>query len=61
MCPSFTFATDMVFRHLKQQNLSNRDDFMHGSVIIFVVLFLATMEAVVLLVNNDIISRRLIK
>ena len=60
VCPSFAFGTDMVFRHLKQQNLSTRDDFMHGSINIFFP-FLATTEADVPLVNNVIISRRLIQ
>ena len=37
------------FRHLKHQNLSTRDDFIYSSGIFFLVLFLATREAVALL------------
>ena len=44
------------FRHLKHQNLSAGDDFIYSSRIIFLVPFLATREAVVLLANHPIMS-----
>ena len=49
------------FRHLKHQNLSTSDDFIHGSRILFLVLFLATKEVVAPLANDPIMSGRLIK
>ena len=48
------------FRHLKHQNLSTGDDFIYSSGIIFLVPFLATREAVVLLTNDPIMSGTLI-
>ena len=44
------------FRHLKHQNLSTGDDFIHSSGIIFLVTFLANREAVTPLANNPIMS-----
>jgi len=44
------------FRHLKHQNLSTGDDFIYSSGIIFLVPFLASMEAVALLANDLITS-----
>ena len=44
------------FRHLKHQNLSTGDDFIHSSGIIFLVPFLATKEAVAPLANDPIMS-----
>ena len=44
------------FRHLKHQNLSTGDDFIYSSVIIFLVPFLATREAVALLAKDPIMS-----
>ena len=41
-----------LFRHLKHQNLSTGDDFIHSSRIIRLVPFFATMEVVALLVND---------
>jgi len=43
-----------LFRHLKHQNLSTGDDFIHSSRINFLVLFLATREAVAPLANDPI-------
>ena len=48
------------FRHIKHQNLSTGDDFIHSSGIIFLVPFLATREAVALLANDPILSGTLI-
>ena len=48
----------LLFRHLKQQNLSTGDDFIHSSGIIFLVPFLATREAVAPLANDPIMSGR---
>ena len=48
------------FRHLKHQNLSTGDDFIHSSGIILLVPFFATWEAVVPLVNDPIMSVTLI-
>ena len=48
------------FIHLKHQNMSTGDDFIHISEIIFVVPFLTTREAVVLLTNDPIMSDTLI-
>ena len=45
-----------LFRHLKHQNLSTGDGFIHSSGTIFLVSFLATREAVLPLENNPIIS-----
>ena len=42
------------FRHLKHQNLSTGDDFIYSSG--FIVPLLATMEVVVLLANDLIMS-----
>ena len=50
-----------LLRHLKHQNLSNGDDFIHSSRIICLVPCLATKEALVLLVNDRIMSRRSIQ
>ena len=49
------------FRHLKHQNPSTGDDFIHSSGIIFLVQFLATMEAVAPLANDPIMSGRSIR
>ena len=49
------------FRHLKHQNLSTGDDFIHSSGIIFLVPLLATMEAVAPLANDPIMSGRSIR
>ena len=49
------------FRHLKHQNPSTGDDFIHSSGIIFLVKFLATKEALAPLVNVPIISGRSIR
>ena len=43
-----------LFRHLKYQNLSTGDDFIHSSEIICLVLFLVIKEALVLLLNDPI-------
>ena len=40
------------FRHLKHQNLSTGDDFIHSNGIILLVPFLATTEVVALLAND---------
>ena len=42
------------FRHLKHQNLSTGDDFIYSSGISLLVPFLATMEALALLTNDNI-------
>ena len=49
------------FRHLKHQNMSTNDYFSHSSGIICIVQFLATKEALVLLVNDPIMSERSIQ
>ena len=49
------------FRHLKHQNPSTGDDFIHSSGIFFLVQFLATMEAVAPLANDPIMSGRSIR
>ena len=49
------------FRHLKHQNLSSGNDFIHSSEIICLVLFLATREAAVLLTNDLIMFGRLVR
>ena len=49
------------FRHLKHQNPSTGDDFIHRSGIIFLVQFLATKKALALLANEPILSDRLIQ
>ena len=49
------------FRHLKHQNPSTGDDFINSSGIIFLVQFLATMEAVSPLANDPIMLGRLIR
>ena len=49
------------FRHLKHQNPSTGDDFIHSSGIIFLVALLATMEAVAPLVNDPIMLGRSIQ
>ena len=46
------------FRHLKHQNPSTGDDFIHSSGIIFLVPLLATMEALAPLANDPIMSGR---
>ena len=47
-----------LFRHLKHQNLFTGDDFIYSRGIIFFVLFLATKEALALLINDPIMSGR---
>ena len=46
------------FRHLKHQNPSTSDDFIHSSGIIFLVPFLATREVVAPLANDPVMSER---
>ena len=46
------------FRHLKNQNLSTGDDFIHSSGIVLLVPFLATREVVAPLANDPIILGR---
>ena len=50
-----------LFRHLKYQNLSTGDDFIHCSGMIFLVPFLANTEAVVPLAKDPIMLGRLIQ
>ena len=48
------------FIHIKHQNLSTDDDFIHSNGIIFLVPFFTTREVVVPLANDPIMSGRLI-
>ena len=50
-----------LFRHLKHQNLSTGDGFIHSRVKTHLVPFLDTREAVAPLVNDPIMSERLIQ
>ena len=56
--PIMSGTSIQSFRHLKHQNLSTGDDFIYNSGIIFVVLVLATMEAVVPPAEDDIMLGR---
>ena len=47
-----------MFKHLKHQNLSTDDDFIHTRQIIVLVPFLFTKEALTLLTNYPIIWGR---
>ena len=59
--PIVILMSRQSFRHLKHQNLSTGDDFIHSSGIIFLVPLLATMEAVAPLANDPIMSGRSIR
>ena len=50
--PMISGRSILSFRHLKHQNMSTGDDFIYSSGIIFLVPFLASMEAVALLAND---------
>ena len=50
------YVPRQLFRHLKHQNLFTGADFIYSSGIIFLVLFLATREAVALFANDPIMS-----
>ena len=56
--PIMSGTSIQSFRHLKHQNLSTGDDFIHSSGIFFLVPLLATMEAVAPLANDPIMSGR---
>ena len=44
------------FKHLRHQNLSINDDFMHNSGLFFIVPFFAARKALVPLANDPIMS-----
>ena len=58
--PAMSGTLIWLLRHLKHQNLSTGDDFIYSSGIRFLVPFLATREAVVLLANDAIMSDTLV-
>ena len=61
LSPRIILISRRSFRHLKHQNLSTGDDFIHSSGIIFLVPYLVTSEAVPPLANDPIVSGRSIQ
>ena len=58
--PFMSGGSIQSYIHLKHQNLSTGDALINGSGIIFLVLFLATKEALVPLANVPIMLGRLV-
>ena len=59
--PIMSCTSIRSFRHLKHQNPSTGDDFIHSSGIIFLVPILAAMAAAAPLANDPIMSGRSIR